>query len=89
MSLSRKVFIKTYGCQMNVRDSERLAIVLASFGHEIVDSEDVADVYILNTCSVREQAEIKAVGKSRYLARKKLRKGDVLLGIVGCMAENL
>ncbi|MDR0595486.1 MAG: tRNA (N6-isopentenyl adenosine(37)-C2)-methylthiotransferase MiaB [Puniceicoccales bacterium] len=89
MSLSRKVFIKTYGCQMNVRDSERLTTVLASFGHEVVDSEDVADVYILNTCSVREQAEIKAVGKSRYLARKKFRKGDVLLGIVGCMAENL
>ncbi|MDR1255579.1 MAG: tRNA (N6-isopentenyl adenosine(37)-C2)-methylthiotransferase MiaB [Puniceicoccales bacterium] len=89
MPFLRKIFIKTYGCQMNAHDSERLAAMLRTFGHEIVDCEDDADVYILNTCSVRERAEIKAVGKSRYLSRKKLRKNNALLGIVGCMAENL
>jgi tRNA-2-methylthio-N6-dimethylallyladenosine synthase len=74
---------------MNVRDSERLVATLIDYGHEIVDTEDVADVYILNTCSVREQAEIKAIGKAGHLLRKKLRRSGVLLGIVGCMAENL
>ncbi|MDR2435878.1 MAG: tRNA (N6-isopentenyl adenosine(37)-C2)-methylthiotransferase MiaB [Puniceicoccales bacterium] len=89
MPRPRKIFIKTYGCQMNVHDSECLAAALIASGHEIVTSEEVADVYILNTCSVREQAEIKAIGKSRHLVRKKLRRGGILLGIVGCMAENL
>jgi tRNA-2-methylthio-N6-dimethylallyladenosine synthase len=85
----RKIFIKTYGCQMNVRDSERLTAALLTAGHELVDSEDAADVYILNTCSVREQAEIKAIGKSGFLSRKKRHRSGVLLGIIGCMAENL
>lgn len=89
MAISRKIFIKTYGCQMNVRESEQLSLDLRTAGHIIVNTEDDADVVILNTCSVREQAEIKALGKSGYLARKKRKYSDILLGIVGCMAENL
>lgn len=89
MAISRKVFIKTYGCQMNVRESEQLALDLRAAGHEIVNSEKEADVFILNTCSVREQAEIKAIGKSGFLARRKKYRPNILLGIVGCMAENL
>ena len=57
------VYIKTYGCQMNERDSESAAAMLVSAGHHIVNSEQDADIIILNTCSVREQAERKAIGK--------------------------
>ena len=59
----RKLFIETYGCQMNERDSESAAAMLVSAGHHIVNSEQDADIIILNTCSVREQAERKAIGK--------------------------
>lgn len=89
MMVPRKIFIKTYGCQMNVRDSEQIISELQLAGHKIVESENEADVFILNTCSVREQAEIKAIGKSGFLARKKRKNQNCLLGIVGCMAENL
>lgn len=89
MTVLRKIFIKTYGCQMNVRESEQLMVDLRSAGHEIVEDEKEADVFILNTCSVREQAEIKAIGKSGFLARRKKHGTNFLLGIVGCMAENL
>ena len=58
-----RVFIKTYGCQMNERDSDDVAYKLKNRGYEIVDNEDIADVVLLNTCSVREQAENKALGK--------------------------
>ena len=58
-----KVYIKTYGCQMNERDSESAAAMLAEAGHQIVRTEKEADLIILNTCSVREQAELKAIGK--------------------------
>ena len=84
-----KVFIRTYGCQMNERDSEIIAAQLMHDGHTIVNDESVADVVILNTCSVREQAEIKAIGKSGYLSRIKRRNPNFRVGIVGCMAENL
>ncbi len=89
MILPKKVFIKTYGCQMNVRDSEQIVAELSNAGYSIVDSEKEADIFILNTCSVREQAEIKAIGKSGFLARQKKQRQGRLLGVVGCMAENL
>lgn len=89
MILPKKVFIKTYGCQMNVRDSEQIVAELSNAGYSIVDSEKEADIFILNTCSVREQAEIKAIGKSGFLARRKKQRQGRLLGVVGCMAENL
>lgn len=56
-----RVFIKTYGCQMNERDSEAVACKLLEYGHEITDKEEKADVILLNTCSVREKAEQKAI----------------------------
>ena len=59
-----KVFIKTYGCQMNERDSEAVMCNLLENGHEITENEDSADVILLNTCSVREKAEQKAIGKA-------------------------
>ena len=59
-----KVYIKTYGCQMNERDSDAMASQLEAAGHQIVFTEEEADVLIFNTCSVRDAAERKAKGKS-------------------------
>ena len=82
-----KIYIKTYGCQMNERDSEAMAAILLEKGHEIVTNEKVADVLLFNTCSVRDQAERKAVGKVGILKRLKKEKPDIFIGILGCMAQ--
>ncbi|MBQ4336952.1 MAG: tRNA (N6-isopentenyl adenosine(37)-C2)-methylthiotransferase MiaB, partial [Lentisphaeria bacterium] len=81
------IYIKTYGCQMNERDSEALAGMLCARGHKIVPDEDSADVMIFNTCSVRDQAERKAVGKVSFMKKYKDRKPELIIGVIGCMAE--
>jgi tRNA-2-methylthio-N6-dimethylallyladenosine synthase len=74
---------------MNERDSEAVAAQFLSKGYTIARSEDSADVILLNTCSVRDQAEKKAIGKMQNIARSMKRKGsDVLLGFLGCMAQS-
>jgi tRNA-2-methylthio-N6-dimethylallyladenosine synthase len=83
-----RVFIKTYGCQMNVRDSEAVAAMLRGRGYRIVDSENDCDIMLLNTCSVRDAAEQKALGKATYLSHRKKKQPDFVLGILGCMAQN-
>jgi tRNA-2-methylthio-N6-dimethylallyladenosine synthase len=83
-----RVYIKTYGCQMNERDSEAVAALLRARGYRIVDNEDTCDVMLLNTCSVRDMAEQKAIGKAGYAAQKKKRNPRFVLGILGCMAQN-
>ena len=83
-----RVHIKTYGCQMNERDSEAVAALLRARGYRIVDNEDTCDVMLLNTCSVRDMAEQKAIGKAGYAAQKKKRNPRFVLGILGCMAQN-
>lgn len=83
------VYIKTYGCQMNERDSEAVAAQLVAKGYTLARSEAVADVILLNTCSVRDMAEQKALHKMEvlmYEARK--RRPNVLLGFMGCMAQS-
>jgi tRNA-2-methylthio-N6-dimethylallyladenosine synthase len=83
------VFIKTYGCQMNERDSEAVAAQFLARGYSIAESESSADVVLLNTCSVRDQAEQKALGKMQNLARAAQKKGiDTVLGFMGCMAQS-
>ena len=84
-----RVFIKTYGCQMNERDSESVACKLQERGYTIVDHEDKADIVLLNTCSVRERAEQKAIGKAGHLAKRKKNDPRFVLGVMGCMAQNL
>ncbi|MEC8243282.1 MAG: tRNA (N6-isopentenyl adenosine(37)-C2)-methylthiotransferase MiaB [Verrucomicrobiota bacterium] len=84
----KRVFIKTYGCQMNERDSELVAHDLVQNGYELVNNESVADIVLLNTCSVREQAEKKAIGKANNLLSKRKKNHQVTLGILGCMAQN-
>ncbi len=83
-----RVFIRTYGCQMNERDSEAVACKLQARGYEIVDKEEIADVVLLNTCSVREQAEQKAIGKAHHLANRKKKDQKFIFGVMGCMAQN-
>ncbi len=83
-----RVFIKTYGCQMNERDSEQVASSLRGRGYSVVDNEFDADVVLLNTCSVRDQAEQKAIGKAGYLAKRKRTDPNFMIGVMGCMAQN-
>jgi tRNA-2-methylthio-N6-dimethylallyladenosine synthase len=84
----KRVYIKTYGCQMNERDSEAVAAMLRARGYDIAASERDADVVLLNTCSVRDLAERKAVGKMDVLAHLKERKPELVLGYMGCMAQS-
>ena len=83
-----RVYIKTYGCQMNERDSEQVASSLRDRGYSVVDNEFDADVVLLNTCSVRDQAEQKAIGKAGYLAKRKRSDPNFMIGVLGCMAQN-
>ena len=80
--------IKTYGCQMNERESEALACQLTELGYKETLEEDDADIIILNTCSVREQAERKAIGKAGILKRLLKKNPNLVTGIIGCMAQN-
>jgi tRNA-2-methylthio-N6-dimethylallyladenosine synthase len=83
------VFIKTYGCQMNERDSEAVAAQLVAKGYALAPSEQVADVVLLNTCSVRDMAEQKALGKMQTLAGTARKAGrQPILGFLGCMAQS-
>ena len=83
-----RVHIKTYGCQMNERDSEAVAALLRGRGYRIVPDEDQCDILLLNTCSVRDAAEQKAIGKAGHLAARKKKQPAFILGILGCMAQN-
>ncbi|HWZ95767.1 MAG TPA: tRNA (N6-isopentenyl adenosine(37)-C2)-methylthiotransferase MiaB [Opitutaceae bacterium] len=83
-----RVHIKTYGCQMNERDSEAVAAMLRARGYRIVAREDECDILLLNTCAVRDAAEQKAIGKARHALAHKHRRPDFVLGILGCMAQN-
>jgi tRNA-2-methylthio-N6-dimethylallyladenosine synthase len=83
-----RVYIKTYGCQMNERDSEAVAALLRARGYRIVPDEDQCDIMLLNTCSVRDMAEQKAIGKAGHVAQRKKRNPRFILGILGCMAQN-
>jgi len=82
------VFIKTYGCQMNERDSEAVAAMLRARGYRLVDDEAHCDILLLNTCSVRDAAEQKAIGKAANVSSRKKKNPDFILGILGCMAQN-
>ena len=86
-SLMPKFFIKTYGCQMNERDSEQVAYSLIARGYKRVAHEKEADVVLLNTCSVRDMADQKALGKMGMLGRMARERPHVVFGFLGCMAQ--
>jgi len=82
-----KFFIKTYGCQMNERDSEQVAHSLIARGYERAESELDADVVLLNTCSVRDMADQKALGKMGMLGQLAKQRPEIVFGFLGCMAQ--
>ena len=87
---SKKLFIETYGCQMNVADSEVVASVMKMAGYDITDNLDDADAVFLNTCSIRDNAEQKIFSRLNQLnALRRNRKRRLIVGIIGCMAERL
>src|SRR3954447_13008113 len=90
--LTKKLFIKTWGCQMNVYDSARMADVLAPLGYRPVDSADGADMVILNTCHIREKASEKVFSELGRLRLEKIRQaGDesrrMIIAVAGCVAQ--
>ncbi|MDX2184509.1 MAG: hypothetical protein SFW08_11070, partial [Gemmatimonadaceae bacterium] len=87
LSEPRTVFIETYGCQMNVSDSELMLGKLAAVGYEPVDSPDGADVILVNTCAIRENAEQRVIGRVGELKRSM--KPSTIVGVTGCMAQRL
>lgn len=89
-AIQRRLYIETYGCQMNVADSEVVAAVMATDGYEVTDDIDVADAVLLNTCSIRDNAEQKIHSRLQYLASlKRKRRGRLIVGVIGCMAERV
>ena len=85
----KKLFIETYGCQMNVGDSEVIFSILGKEGYERTESMDDADVILANTCSVRDNAEQRIWGRIEVFHKQKEKRSGVVVGIVGCMAERL
>lgn len=87
---SPKVRIETYGCQMNVADSEVIAAMMATIGYELTESDDEADAVLLNTCSIRDNAEQKIFSRINFWNSLRRKSGrNIIIGVVGCMAERL
>ena len=84
-----KFSIRTYGCQMNERDSEAIEALLIQNGHEQTDVEADAELVIVNTCTIREKAESKALGKLGILCARKRKEPDFMVGAVGCVVQRL
>src|SRR6478735_11560434 len=91
MPAPKKLFIKTYGCQMNVYDSDRMADALAPHGYEPVQAMEDADLVVLNTCHIREKASEKVfseIGRLREMRdERRLTGGDLMIGVAGCVAQ--
>ncbi len=87
--MSKKIYIETYGCQMNVGDSEVIFSILGKEGYVRTESIDEADVILANTCSVRDNAEQRIWGRIEAFHKQKEKRDKVVVGIVGCMAERL
>jgi tRNA-2-methylthio-N6-dimethylallyladenosine synthase len=84
-----RVFLETYGCQMNVADSELMAGVLERAGMTLADRPEQADAIVLNTCAIREHAEQRVLGRLGEFARLKRRRPSLVVGVAGCMAQHL
>jgi tRNA-2-methylthio-N6-dimethylallyladenosine synthase len=87
--VSQKVYIETYGCQMNVADSEVVASILKDKGYDITEDINEADVILVNTCSIRENAEQRVWGRLDVFKQIKKKKPELTVGVIGCMAERL
>lgn len=89
LPVTRRAFIETYGCQMNIGDSEIMAGALAEQGYVTVDSPEKADVIVVNTCAIRENAERRVIGRIGQLQRHREANPDLVLAVTGCMAQRL
>ena len=85
----KKVYIETYGCQMNVADSEVVMSIVLNNGFQSTDIISEADLILINTCSIRDNAEQRVWGRLKYISHLKKKKHHLLIGIIGCMAERL
>ncbi len=86
---NRKLFIETYGCQMNVADSEVVASIMEMDGFELTDSVKEADAIFVNTCSIRDNAEQKIVQRLKYFNTLRKSRKNLVVGVLGCMAERV
>ena len=84
-----KLFIETYGCQMNVADSELVASILTNTNFKIAENIDEADIIIFNTCSVRQHAEDRVIGRINNEIARKVKNKNLKIGVIGCMAQRL
>ena len=87
---NKKLFIETYGCQMNVADSEVVASIMQMAGYSVCDSLDEADAVFMNTCSIRDNAEQKIINRLEFfhaMNNKRSKKNQLIVGVLGCMAE--
>src|SRR3954471_3189235 len=84
-----RVYVETYGCQMNVADSDLIGSVLAEAGYATADRADDAEIIVVNTCAVREKAEERVTARAAELGALKKKRPGTVLAIVGCMAEHL
>ena len=87
--MERRLYVETYGCQMNVADSELMLGQLGRAGYKRVETPEDADVILVNTCAIREHAEQRIYGRLGELTRHKVRRPGVILGVAGCMAQHL
>jgi len=87
MSDTKKLFVKTYGCQMNVYDSERMVDAMGADGYETVDSPEAADMILLNTCHIREKAAEKVYSELGRYRKLKQARPDLKIGVAGCVAQ--
>ena len=86
----KKLFIETYGCQMNVADTEVVASIMEMDGYIITDNEEEADAIFVNTCAIRENAEQRVIHRLEYFnSVKRKRDGKLIIGVLGCMAERV
>ena len=85
----RHLFIETYGCQMNVADSEVVASIMEMAGYTMTDNIEDADAILLNTCSIRDNAEQKIVSRLQFLASLRRKGRKIIVGVIGCMAERV
>ncbi len=87
--MGMKIYIETYGCQMNINDTEVVASILCKVGHTICKSIEEADVILVNTCSVRDNAEQRVLGRLDVFALQKKKNKNLIVGVLGCMAQRL
>jgi tRNA-2-methylthio-N6-dimethylallyladenosine synthase len=87
--VKKKLYIETYGCQMNVADSEVVASILSDSGYKLTDTINNAELILINTCSIRENAEQRVWGRLDFIKNLKRKKPEIVVGVIGCMAERL